>query len=220
MEVSIEHNIKQITRGLSEFQRKQVPFATSLALNKVAYQANTAIKRQARYQLHNPTNWTLAGFMYDKSTKKNLHVVLYAAGAEGGKKGKLADRNKYLIYQVEGGTRLPNGRAIIVPTKHTKLNKHGNIPRATLKKFVENKTKYFSGKPRGRSNETNAGIYERMGRGGRKTIKKVASFVPYARYTDKRLDYYGVIQKVVDRRFEKILRDSLERAINYNMNFK
>lgn len=211
--ISIENNIKEVTRGLTKIQRKQIPFAASLALNKVAYQANTAIKKQAKYQLHKPTNWTLAGFLYDKSTKKNLHVVLYAAGAQKGKKGRLADRNKYLIYQVEGGTRFPDGRAIIVPTKHTRLNKHGNIPRATLKKFVENKKKYFSGKPRGRSNETNAGVYERMGRGGRKSIKKVASFVNYARYTDKRLDYYGVIEKVVNRRFKAIFEDSIDRVL-------
>ena len=212
MAIVIKNNIDEVTKKLNSLERKQIPFAASLALNKVAYQANTAIKKQARYQLHNPTNWTIAGFLYDKSNKRNLEVLLYAAGATSGRKGRLRDRNKYLIYQVEGGTRLPEGRAIIVPTKHTNLNKHGNIPRATLKKF-QNRKKYFSGKPRGRNNESNAGIYERVGRDGRKTIKKVASFVKYAKYADKRLDYYGVIKKVVDRRFKAVFADSMDRVL-------
>jgi hypothetical protein len=214
--VSIENNIKEVSRKLTDIQKKQVPFAASLALNKVAYQANMAIRKQAKYQLHNPTNWTISGFLYDKSNKKNLNVLMYAAGAPSGKRGRLADRNKYMIFQVHGGTRFPDGRAIIVPTKHTRLNKHGNIPRALLKQFVENKTKYFAGKPRGRSNETNAGVYERVGRGGRKSIKKVASFVSTARYSDKRLDYYGVINKVVTRRFKGIFAESLDLAIKYS----
>ena len=133
MQLSIKTNIDDVAKSLTKIQRKQIPFAASVALNETAFGLQKEIKRQMPRKLDRPTPWTIAGVRVQKSKKTDLEAIVYMAGAKG-LKGESADRNKYMQYQVYGGTRMPKKSKIPVPyQKNLKTNKYGNLPRNKIK---------------------------------------------------------------------------------------
>lgn len=174
MEISVQHNIKQISRGLTNFQRKQVPFATSQALNDVAFslsrkhmpgELNSAFEGGA-------TPYTKRAFKFKKSTKQKLISSVYTDERT----------HPYMNLMVHGGQRLPKRKAILVPTKHLRKNRYGNVTRGKMQTLINDKAKYFSGKPKGFPG-AGEGIWERYARGNR--IRMVAQYEDSANYSKR-----------------------------------
>jgi hypothetical protein len=161
MEVSIKHNIADVTKSLNRIQRRQIPFATSVAINDTAFGLQKEIKRQMPMKLDRPTPWTVSGVMVLKSKKTDLQAFVYMAGARGLPK-ESADRNKYISYQVNGGTRYPKKSKIPIPSKNLKVNKYGNMPRNKIRSLIKQKD-VFVGNVKGidgiwQRNKNNNGI--------------------------------------------------------------
>lgn len=179
MQISVTSNVAELTRGLNDIQRKQIPFAASRALNDVAKTAamKTLREKAKRVFAGGATRFTLTGFLYRQSTKKNLSAEVFIE----------PQRGEYMRFQIGGGTRFPDRRKIMVPTNNTRLNKFGNIPRGTYSKIINDRTKYFSGIPKGLSGNSNLGIWERYGRSkrfpGGKRIRMVAKYIDRAQYS-------------------------------------
>lgn len=181
MQISVKADIKRLTRGLNDIQKKQIPFATSRALNDVA--ATIAMKslRQKAQEVFEggATGFTKTGFRYEKGNKNNLMSKVFIEGA----------RAEYLKFMIDGGTRFPKNRAIMIPTKHTKLTKLGNIKRSEYAKIINNRAKYFSGIPKGMQGAAFEGIWERYGRQTKartgQRIRMVAKYRGRAQYQPK-----------------------------------
>lgn len=177
MQISIKADIKKLTRGLNDIQKKQIPFATSRALNDVARQASTKTLRERADKVFEggATSFTKSGFRYEKSNKQNLTAKVFIDPA----------RAEYMKFQIAGGTRFPKNRALMIPTTHTRLNKFGNITRGTFNRLINDRAKYFSGIPKGMQGAANEGIWERYGRqtkrGGQK-IRMVAKYRKRGQY--------------------------------------
>jgi hypothetical protein len=151
MEISIRHNIKEVTRGLNKVQRKQIPFATSQALNDVAKdlaRKQLPIEMQATFQ-GGATGHTKRAFLYERSNKRNLRARVFTNSRT----------HEYISYMVHGGQRLPKRRAIFIPSRNVKRNKFGNVTRAKMQKMITD-NKFFT---------KNDKKYEKFGRGGSKT---------------------------------------------------
>lgn len=182
MEIDIRDNIREVTKGLSRTQRKQIPYAASRAINDILY---PLAKKELPKEMDDAfqdgaTPFTKRAFRYTKSNKKNLSAIVFAGDKQ----------DEYLKFMVEGGIRFPKNRTLIVSTKNSKLNKFGNIPKGTLNKMLDDKKKHFKGVPKGQP-WLGEGIFERYGRKrydkkrkrviqGR--IRKVASYVDRAQY--------------------------------------
>ena len=114
-------------------QRTQLPFVISKTINDVAFATidrnnPEGVKQKAKDTFEGgATPFTVGGFRFKKSTKKNLTAFVFVESA----------REKYMKFQIKGGTRQPNNKRIIVPTKNIKLNKFGNITRATSNKLFD-----------------------------------------------------------------------------------
>ena len=167
--LNVSANIKEVTRQLSRTQKRQIPFATSRALNDLVFDIsrNKMPKFADKIFKGGATPFTKRGFKFTKSTKKTLSASVLIDKVQG----------SYMQFQVSGGTRFPKRKAILVPTNKIRLNKYGNLTRATYSRIINDKSKYFKGIPRGRFGEANEGIWERYG--GNKNIRMVA------KYTDK-----------------------------------
>lgn len=202
--ISVKSNIADVTKRLSKIQRKQIPFATSVALNDTAFGLQKEIKRQMPQKLDRPTPWTISGVQVKKSTKKNLTAVVYMAGADGLPKQN-ADRNKYIKYQVNGGTRTPKKSKIPVPyTKNMKLNKYGNMPRNKVKSLVA-RPDVFVGNVKGVE-----GIWQRNKRND--SIKLLVAFEPVAHYS-KRLPFNRIGEGFSMNKFTPNFTRALVRAL-------
>jgi hypothetical protein len=202
---------------------KQLPFATSQALNAVAFDARKAINSSTRQYFDRPARFTQNAFFVQKANKKTLEAIVFAEAAQG------RDRARYLRYGIQGGTRLQKGferkflaevvgtRQLpaftqLVPTSLVNLNASGNVALATIKRIqVGINTKgngtFFVGTPKG--GDRPPGIYRRS----------KGQLFPYFIATDQQAKYQPrfpideIGGKVADRRFGTYLASSLEKAL-------
>jgi len=206
----------------SQLIARQLPFATSQALNSTAFDARTALNSATRGYFNSPTRFTQTAFLVERSKKADLTAYVYANNDKG------RSRSRYLRYQIQGGTRrqkgyerfflnspndgtIPSG-SVFVPTSNVKLTAQGNVSIATLQRINKGlsgnpRGGFFIGTPRGQGNRP-PGIYRRS----REQLFAYFLAKPRPDY-DKRFPIQDIGGKVIERRFNNYLRTSLERAI-------
>ena len=215
IQLSIDQDLKRFDRFLNN-NRKQLPFATSLALNNTGFDMRNAFNKGTLSAFNKPTRFTQKAFLTTKSKKTNLIVHVFAKDKEGG------DAARYLRFGVKGGARpakgyerffsgLPNDgtvNAYFIPSQ-IKVDGFGNVTRANLKKVsaaVQN-NKAFIGTPRNSSRPP--GIYERD---GNKLITRFVSVSTKPTYTG-RFNLQVIGDKVINRRFNQHFNKAMSKAI-------
>ena len=159
IELTIDQDLKGFDRFLNNY-KDQLPFASSNAINKTAFDIRTALNKGTLGAFDRPTNFTQKAFLVTKSKKNNLVAHTFAQDQAG------KDRARYLRYGVKGGQRIPKGferyfaglpndgtipsNSYFIPTSFQKkgfklFDKHGNVTRSTLKRI----SKGIGGNPRG-----------------------------------------------------------------------
>ena len=179
MRLGLKHNIDEVTKGMSSMQKKQIPFATMLALNDTAFALQKTYKAQTKQKFDNPTKFTQTGFAVQKAKKTDLTAIVFVT----------EKREDYMKLEIDGGVRHPKNKAIIIPNRSNSddLAKYrsGNLTKGAVNKLKKQKDKYFFGVPKG--NQGSEGIWERYGRtatgsvsGAR--IRQVAKLSKQAKY--------------------------------------
>ena len=231
-------DIDQAIKKLSVIHNDQVPFAASVALNKLAFQIAVGqggqgeLRRQVdKYLKGGAERFTKQGFQYIKSTKKNLQTTIFAE-LDGGRAsvtgetrggGGSGRKRRYLENIIEGGTVLPPDKPrrtnLLQPTKDTPrgaINKHGNIKKHAYAKYRANTDRYFYGFPAGKpKTDKFLGLYERVGvkrkKGGTK-LKKIFTTGnksrPIRRLFPARDIAYGYARKRIMFEFNKALKQA------------
>jgi len=114
--INIQDDIKEATRWLSDIQKKQIPFATSVAINKTMREVHSELTREMSV-FDRPKSYTQGGVFYKKSDKRDLTSVV-GLKARGGMQGiagsKGAPLNEYLDAQIEAGTRADKRSEILL----------------------------------------------------------------------------------------------------------
>ena len=222
MKNDLRSNIKEVSKGLTRTQKKEIPFAVSQTLNQLARDltktkqtgvlGKATAKKFDKKTGKGATKFTQKNFFYDKSSKRSLTATVFWDDS----------RADYMKFQVYGGTRLPKKRALKVPTKHSKryLDTFGNFKKGAIDEMMQDKSKFFSGSPKG-AKKYSEGIWERYGRstkrGGQK-IRMVAAYQKDAQY--KPLFPFGKIADTYvfspkhgfQRKFLKNLADAIADA--------
>lgn len=213
LNIDLSANINEVSKQLSMRQKRQIPFATSRALNDTAF--NIARKDLPKFANRIFTGgavpFTKRGFKFIKSNKKRgspnfLTAFVFIDKLQGA----------YMKFQIDGGIRKPKRKAILIPTNKLRVNKYGNITRATRSNIINNKSKYFKGIPKGRFGEVYEGIWERSG--DNQKIRMVAKYKDDARY-NKKFPFPTIVEKLVNNRtkgfrarFEQRLKEALATA--------
>jgi len=181
--------------------KDQIPFATSLALNKAADVVVNDITQGIRTNLDKPTRFTELAFKTQsgrfkgiRATKKNLVARIIPGEAQ----------STYLKYQVHGGSRRANRSKIAVPTRNVKLNKFGNVP-GRRSGLIKNPNQ-FAGEIKGID-----GIWERYGK-KKRAIRLLHGFSHSVRY-EKRMPLYKISRDSFAKNFRKIFIESLNYAM-------
>jgi len=202
--ISVQVDTKPLKRWLSDIEKKQLPFATAKALTITARDAKRAVDAQLPKKLDRPTPFTRRAIGIKAARKTLLQSEVFVKDTQW----------EYLKYAIEGGTRTPKRNAIATPGSKTRLNKYGNMPRGKAHKLLQNKAKYFSGTPAGHPGAP-AGIWQRMGRGGRGNIRLVVQYKKQITYK-KRLPFRKIVEGVVAHRwrrnFEQAFADAMRTA--------
>ena len=220
--LSIDQDLSRATAWTKAVQ-KQLPFATSMAINDAAFDARKALNSGTKGAFHAPVKFTQSAFLVQKSKKRDLTAFVYAQDKTG------KDRARYLRFGIKGGLRpqkgfevffergvpndgtIPRG-AYFMPTSLVKTNAAGNVTQATLKRISKGisgdaRGGFFIGTPKGGGRPP--GIYRRS----RQRLH------PYFIATTDRPDYRGrynierIGSKAVQRRFNQHFQTALSKAL-------
>ena len=191
MQINVKSNIKEITKFTTTVQKKQIPFATSVAINNTLFDLKKEMAKQMDKKLDRPTPFTKRGFFINKA-KKNLLVGVLLM------KDIVAN---YMQYQIEGGIRT-TGKRIPVPYQpNARLNKFGNI--IGKKTGLIKKNTQFIGNLGGTE-----GVYERTKQG----VKLIIGFERSVNYRP-RFSFYIIAEKFSNAVFDKKFAKAFERAL-------
>lgn len=226
-------DLKKLAGRMRDIERKQIPFAASLALNATGEDVMGSNQNLMRRVFDRPTRWTLNAFYLKRSTKTDLNASVQRKTAVG--------RRFYLEVQSDGGgrkksgieslfsARLEGGDNIdaVVPTRAVRKNRYGNVSPAQMKRILSGvkvqsastagaggkagagRARYFASKPGGK---LSPGVFERKGR----KIKKVLAFTDEApRYRSifpMERNGYAVAGKVLAGHMRRSIKRALASA--------
>ena len=219
--------IKEVIQYLDDIQKKHVPFACSLVLNRTAQAVKAETVKVMQSVFDRPTPYILNSLYIYPSTKTNLTAeVLFKDQAQ-----------PMMIPQVEGGDRRMKrseqwlGR-YWVPGKGVKLNAYGNISAGLITQILsvlkrlpdplqwQTKGSKLRGKRRGtardifvlwnRKGHLQPGVYEKVGKDNH--IVCLLHFINMPHYT-KRLPFYETGRGVVEEQFQTQFYLAIAQAV-------
>lgn len=204
---------------------KQVRYAAAVALTKTAKKVSDAMPSVMERQLDRPTSFTKAGMRIERATPDKLTAVV-----------TFKDRQKsYLKWQIEGGTRAPNRKALRLPSA-IKLDQYGNIPKGVIAKLVavarkesklakrtsrriavSNKLDLFYGDPKDvGGHKFPPGIYKIVKQGAREQLVPLIVFPQQSARYKPRFNFVREGEAIVQREwrstFDQALADALRTA--------
>ncbi len=187
--VSVDDAIRQ----LNDWEREQIPFAAAMAINDTVAEGRTEAQKGMRRDLKSPpTPWTQRGILFRRASKRRLEGALYIE----------AKRWEYLQYQIEGGTRRPRRRWIMIGLG--RRNQYGNIPGWRNKRTrLLARSDHFEGEVRG-----TVGIWQRQKRG----LKLIVAYRKQARY-EPRWRFFHRAERHIENRYPILFRRRMERAL-------
>ena len=240
LEINVK-GIKEVTKMLDDARRKQIPFATTLALTRTAIRARLNVQGKMKQVFDRPTRFTLSSVLYERATKKKQSSRVYLADIDRKNVSKTAD---YMRVQSEGGEREHTGiegyltttsgrktkfytKALptwIMPAKGVKLDRYGNLPRGEYNRIISglklSDEQGFSANITAGSKKRNRrrATYFRtkhgvMKRTGKRTVKPVLYFAKKKPIYKQRLDFHEVVRVTHQRHFIPNFKIALVQAI-------
>lgn len=226
MKISFESNIKKVLKSLESLEKKQLPYAQSLALNRVADIVRKEMVSKIDDDFDLTAKWNKYngkfGVQRTNATKKDREVDIYFPRVRG---------QRHWIERHEfGGNRHPAiGEHIFIPTKmffkryKTKTNKGVKKKLlALLSNKVKNKifeaeikgNRYIMQNIRTPKRETkrNAARMKKVNRAMMREaiplfiIKKAVKLAP-------RLDFYSTVQKSVEKHWKPEFSKAMDYAL-------
>lgn len=189
MEIILKDNIKQFTRWLDDVQKKQVPFATSRALNDTAVDGQNSVVAAIPHVFNNRKKWWLkqqpTGIKVRFSKKDNLHAAVHTSAY-------------FADIQEKGGTKSPrSSKNLAIPTNFVPKKyrtSHG------AKEMLDERSNVF---------RTPKGIFRRDRKGATTLLW---SFATSAK-VPKRFGFFDILEKAVKRRFADNFKKRIDQAL-------
>ncbi len=215
MKITISNNTKLFGKKLSTLHKKQMPFATSVAINKTADKAAKAARILAKQTFDRPKPFLLNGiyarqgrfkFKGQLSSKRRLFAVIAPGATRSLSFGKAGRRvNQVLLKEAEGGILRPSGRMLPVPTQHMRRSKYGGLTRNAVSNLLS-KANVFQLGPR---DGVKPGIYQRDRSGNLKMMiawEKTVTYRPIYRF-------YSVVGNTVKSHMGREYQKAMKHAI-------
>lgn len=195
--ISVETNAESVRR-LTARQQRQIPFATSQTVNRLARQAVSDLQSEMKDVFKNPTDYTLKAFYAHGGTKNNPGAEILA------RPGRLKDTPgwKYLTPEVFGGTRNMKrfertlqahfGSGQSVPGRGAPLNAFGNISQGFIEKLLsalgaaENRAGYSA-------NRRNLSKRQRAALGADGNYRRAQFFLAHSKSDGSLLGIYQIV---------------------------
>jgi hypothetical protein len=219
IELSVHADVKAWAKRLDDLVKKQVPFATAMALNEVAKQVQKAERENMMARLDEPTPFTTGGVFIKRATKASQTAVVDVKPTTAA----------YLAPFETGGLHmLPGaGRTWFNPKDRSLLNKYGNLPRTKLA-TLKGRSDVFIGTVQTSNGERIDGVWQRPAKAKRtktgkfrklgKTANATGRLKLLLRFGDalpvrQHLDFHDVAITIIRKRLPIELDRALAKAI-------
>lgn len=232
--------LEQLRDALKGMER-QIPFAASLGLNKLAYAVKADVEKELATKLDRPTPYVLGGLFVQKATKTRLEAVVAPKTTSKGRAAPVAD---ILRPQVMGGMRDLHTKAferglrklgamgpneLVVPGPGCELDEFGNPSRKQLRVILNQLSGMWAAKYQAKGNKGRAAAEGKAGgtffvlrKGGKpgiyqremfgRNITPVFLFKTSVTYRE-RIDLKRVAQGTVDREAEAQFAAAINEAV-------
>ncbi len=231
--------MEQLVASIGDIDKKHIPYAVRLAVNRVAELSIPTIKTNMNVVFDRPSPWTLNSLRVKYATSAKPVAVVQHKDISG--RGTSA--SKYLRPNIEGGTRSKkssekqwstkmNQPIWWTPSKNVELDAYGNVPATIIRKLLAatkaevggagkkqqrfkkgalSTGRYFLRKPSDRSGKK-PGVYEQTVWGA---IRPILFFhVGLTPQYNKTYDMEAIVQRVSDSEYGKQFLIAMEYAIS------
>ena len=203
--------LNDLERKLKGFS-KQLKYAQSRALTKVARDIQYAEQTNIEKTFDNPTPFTVNSVKSIGAHRDNLEAKVFVQSIATG----------YLAPYENGGIRKLNGNTLLNP-KNTSVNKYGNLPRNRTNTLTA-KDNVFVGKVKTQSGEV-SGIWQRKSRrrATTKRRRRTSSRKPASqlklliRFGDalpvrQHLGFYDVARQTFNQNYPSAMQQAIQQA--------
>jgi len=191
--LTIDTNLPEVQAKLGRIGRRQVPFATVLALTRTAQDGQEAVRSELPRRFTLRSSWLQRGIRVQAANKARPVARVWS-------------RDAFMVLQEVGGTKSPRGRAIAIP-KAIRRSERSRIPRSRRPRAILRRPRTFVAPLRG----GDAGIFQRRGRRGAVRLLYALETDPVR--IDPRWGFRSTVQDVVDRTFAGHFGRALARAL-------
>ena len=234
MHMKVIAETKRLSAHLNNIQRKQIPFAAKNALNDVAFDARSYLKKALPRRLDRPTPAMVSSVRVKKSNKRDLTAIVGFAGLGFMKSPWSETPAEIMRRHILGGTRRSKTGKLRMPSDPhgagIKLNIYGNIAskKNKIAKMLGNKDQFFEGVPKGDGySSKDAGIWEKTPRDSKrakgtrakkwkatgKIVQRIA-YEPSASY--KRIfPFKKIVELAVKNKYRKRFDAALKYALKH-----
>lgn len=165
--IKVEFDASVLARKFNRLEKRQLPFAMTLAINYTARDMANALKGEIRSEFDRPKEFTVAGVFVRGARKGQIDAVIYLR--DEATKGTAPV--KYLAPSVYGGRRRVkrferalratgaiHGDELAVPAIGARVDQYGNVPAGTIVQMLSS----LGSNPSGAN--TPRGAYRRRGK--------------------------------------------------------
>lgn len=239
--VSVTDNLKEITQGLDDLAKRQLPFVTAKAVTFTARAIKDELSNTMKSVFDNPNPYTLRSTFATSATKSAPESTI---GVRDQKPSRGVAPATYLKEHFGGGDRgnkpmekamqalgvLPRGW-LAMPAAGMKLDRYGNPDKRQVTEILgalKSGARIFAGRGKRQSlqgyfivkpGETSErarhlapGVWRRIQRSGDSSVVPVFVFADGASYRDV-IDLPKIAQDVINRKFGLIFSDAMNQAI-------
>jgi hypothetical protein len=192
-------DVSELAERLGHYASRQLPFAMSRALNDTGDAVAKRLNDETLVAFDRPTPFTQRAFAVLKRSDKQTAAVVV---------GARPIQEEYLRLQVTGGTRIPKGKALLVP-RRAELNAYGNLPRSALRRLLARKDVFVARRRDPRTRHLEPGLYQRWD--GR--LIPLIAFEDQAQY-ERRFRFEEVAKAEAIARLPDALATRLAEAIS------
>jgi len=215
--INIKADVVRVSKALSEFEHRQLPFAIARTVTELARQTQAAERSAMPRVFDKPTPFTINSVGMT-AAKKALPIASVFI------KDKAA---QYLSPFEFGGRQFLGAKPADLVPVNAKANAYGNLPRGSIRKLLA-RPDCFRGKVKGRGGELIDGIWQRPTPAaaapvrGRRKVDRLANHTGRLRLlvafhkpveTRKRLNFGGRAEQLVSREFGGVFDANLRKAV-------
>ncbi len=150
-QIQIRTNLRDFAKGLSDVQKKQLPFAIATALTATAGHVGQAWQQQIAHTFDKPTPFTLNSVGVWAARKSNLTAMVFIKDIAAA----------YLEPFIDGGVHFLGKKQGLLTPKNIGVNQYGNLPRNKLA-ALKARSDIYVGRIKTKSGGEVDGVWQRI----------------------------------------------------------